>query len=188
MRVDVQMSGPGQRVSFPKAAAIAVPNSPGPLIRASLRLHVLSEQPLWNTTGGAEVRTTSLRVPLSFLRRQGSSDAAKLMQTLIAFTETATATIPPNPYVQGAQLVGQLANSLVNVLKPNPDEVVDPNFSLAFGLSRRDTDCQATDLQQGIGAQIADWNAGMGTEGVIRTAELSRDSQLGQRKRGTLLV
>src|ERR1700719_4060211 len=46
-RVDVKLSGPGENVSYPAAAAISTSDLGGNIIRASLRLHVLAVQDLW---------------------------------------------------------------------------------------------------------------------------------------------
>jgi len=110
-RVDVQMSGPGQKASFPAAAAISTKDMSGQIVRASLSLHVLADQDLWNDgDSSSPSETTDLAVPVTFVRLQGASDTVKVMQALINFTNTSTGTIPPNPYVKGAELVGQLTN------------------------------------------------------------------------------
>jgi hypothetical protein len=173
-RVDIKISGNGTQVSFPAAAAINTADINGKIIRASLRLHVLADQDLWNTTNAAAlIKTTNISTPVTYMRRQGSSDTVKVMQTLISFTNTVGAAIPANPYVQGAEMAGKLANSLLSVFQPDPNEVVDPNFSLSFGVSRSDTVCQPTDLQQGVGAEIADSDVGGEAAGIIQTAQLS---------------
>ena len=172
-RVDVRLTGQGQSSNFPAAAAINTRDLNGKIVRASLSLHVLDQYDLWNTGSMPPVQTTSISVPVSFVRRQGSSNAAKIAQTLIAFTNSAQATVPPNPYTQGAKLVGQLANSLLTALQPNSTDVVDPDFQLNFGLGRVNTGCQSVQLREGIGVQIADVNNGSMADGIIKTSDLA---------------
>jgi hypothetical protein len=175
VRVDVQISGQGEKVSFPAAASISTKDINGEIVRAALALHVLADQDLWNTTDpSAPSKTTNVSVPLTFVRNQGSSDTVKVMKALINFTNSAGSAIPPNPYVKGAQLAGQLASSVLNVFTPDPNEVVDPNFSLAFGLSRADTGCSGRELQQGVGAEIVDANHADEAKGLISTSEMSK--------------
>jgi hypothetical protein len=108
--VDVKMTGVNE------TAAISTKDLNGKVVRASLALHVLSARDLWNmTNAGSPIDTTDLSVPVSFVRRQGKSDAAKIIQGLISFSQTATARVPPNPYVKGT--VGELANSLITTLQ-----------------------------------------------------------------------
>lgn len=173
-RVDVTLSGPGVKASFPAASTIDIQDLSGTIVRASLGLHVLADEDLWNTKDpSAQVKTTNFSVPLTFVRRQGSSDTIKVFQALLNFTESATAAVPPNPYVKGAELVGQLASSIATVFTPNPNEVVDPNFSLAFSLSRVDSDCSAKDLHDNVGVEITDSNAGDESQGIIKTDEIA---------------
>ena len=173
-RVDVRMSGIGQPVSFPAAASISTKDMGGKIIRTSLYLHVLAKQDLWNSDDTSNpIKTTDLSVPLTFARIQGSSNTAKVMQALIAFTNSAVKTIPPNPYVQGAQLVGQLATSITSVFQPDPHAVSIPNFALSFSLSEADSNCSPNDLQEGVGAEISDFKGGTEAAGIIQTAQLS---------------
>ena len=145
-RVDVTLrSKEGQRVSFPAAAAIDTRDLGGKVVRASLQLHVLADQDLWNTTAAQPIRTADVSVPLTFIRRQGKSDAVKVFQALLAFTKSASAVIPANPYVKGAELVGQLSDSIGNAFAADPNDIFDPNLSLAFSIARSASNCLLTD-------------------------------------------
>lgn len=173
-RVDVQISGGGQKVSFPAAKSISTTDQNGKIIRASLSLHILADQDLWNPTdAAAPIKTSNIDVPVTFVRRQGSSDTVKVFQALLSYTDTAGASLPPNPYVKGAEMVGQLASSLLTVFQPDPNAVVDPNFALSFGISRADSGCRPKELQQGVGAQIADSDLGDESTGIIRIARMA---------------
>ena len=72
----------------------------GKIVRASLSLHILADQDLWDPTNkAAPIQTNNIDTPVTFVRRQGSSDTVKVFQTLLSFTNTVGATLPPNPYV-----------------------------------------------------------------------------------------
>ncbi len=175
-RVDVKLSGPGENVSYPAAAAIRTSDQGGDIVRASLRLHVLALQNLWDTSDqSTPIKTTDVSLPITFVRRQGSSNTVKVIQALINFTNNvgSSSIIPPNPYVKGAQLAGQLFNEVIGVFQPDPNEVVDPNFSLAFSLTKADTGCSAVDLQDGIGAEIEDCDDCAQSPNIIKTADIA---------------
>lgn len=174
-RVDVQLSSATEGMShFPVAAAINTTDLDGKIIRAELSLHVLDQGDLWNDRPEVNTKTKSLSVPVNFVRRQGSSDTVKVMQALISFTNSTSASVPPNPYAKGTQLFGQFFNSLNTVFQPNPNEILDPSFQLGFGLHRENTGCNDMELRDGIGAQIADYN-GSSTEadGIIKTQNIA---------------
>ncbi|WP_124892431.1 hypothetical protein [Burkholderia sp. Bp9090] len=173
-RVDVTLSGLGQKASFPAAAAIDTRDIGGKIVRASLGLHVLADQDLWNTKNASSpIRTSDLSVPLTFVRRQGTSDTVKVFQALLNFTKSSSVLIPPNPYVQGAQLVGQLANSIATVFTADSNDIVDPNFSLAFSMSRMDSGCSVKDLHDNVGVEIIDSNVGDENQGIIKTKNIA---------------
>lgn len=175
-RVDVKISGPGESVSYPAAAAISTSDLGGNIVRASLQLHVLAQQDLWNTSdASAPIKTTDVSLPVTFVRRQGSSSTVKVIQALINFTNNAgsSSIIPPNPFVKGGQLVGQLFNSVIGIFQPDPNEVVDPNFSLGYSVGRVDTACSPRDLKEGVGAEIADFDGGDESSGIIKTADIA---------------
>lgn len=174
-RVDVTLrSKEGQRVSFPAAAAIDTRDLGGKVVRASLQLHVLADQDLWNTSAAQPIRTADVSVPLTFIRRQGKSDAVKVFQALLAFTKSASAVIPANPYVKGAELVGQLSDSIGNAFAADPNDIFDPNFSLAFSIARSASNCSAQDLHDDVGVAIADFGGGKEKDGYVATADVGR--------------
>jgi hypothetical protein len=170
VRVDVQLVARDGGSHFPAAAAIDVKDIDAKVIRAALSLHVLDQVDLWDSAPSSVTRTTSVNLPVNFVRRQGTSDSVKVIQALINFTNTSTAGVPPNPYSKGAQLFGQFFNILNTTFTPDPKEIVDPNFQLSFGLGRVDAGCQDIQLHQGVGVQITDYD-GSEADGIIKVSD-----------------
>ncbi|WP_133295708.1 hypothetical protein [Burkholderia reimsis] len=174
VQVDVTLSGTGQKASFPAAATIDTRDLGGRIVRASLGLHVLADQELWNIKNASTpIRTSNISVPLTFVRRQGKSDTVKVFQALLNFTKSASELIPPNPYVQGAELVGQLTNSIATVFAADANDAVDPSFSLAFSVSRVDGGCSVKDLHDNVGVEISDSDVGDESQGIIKTSSIA---------------
>ncbi|MDE2163194.1 MAG: hypothetical protein KGJ53_08530, partial [Alphaproteobacteria bacterium] len=142
--------------------------------RAFLDLHVLSQYDLWNTDTGSTARIKSLAVPVTFLRNEGDSDATRILSGLIAFTNTVPAIVPANPLTAEAGMVGKLATNLIGAFKPSDTDAVDPNFQLSFGLSHNTSYCRATELHDGVGAEIADFPRGTPSDGIIKVSDIGK--------------
>jgi hypothetical protein len=172
VRVDVTLTpSEGPKVSFPAAAVKAVQNVDGQIVRVPLKLHVLANQDLSDAT--TKIDTIDMSVPLTFIRRDGKSDAAKVFQALLDFTQS-SGVIPPNPYAKGMELVGQLSKSINTAFAPDPNEVVDPNLPLAFSIARNDDACSPQDLHDQIGVSISDWSKGKEIDGYIAADNVDR--------------
>lgn len=171
--VSAQLQGASGPAAFPAAASINAQDLNGNIVRASLSLHVLNSADLWDTsTAAAATKATSFSTPLTFVRDTGSSDYVKVFQALISFTSNAGSAVPAAQAMEpGSKLIGQFFNTLMGVFSPSPTDAKNPDFQLAFGLSKQDNGCQDIELHQGVGAMIADsQNNG---PGIIQTQNLS---------------
>ena len=174
-KVVVTLTGQGQKPSFPIARQVSTSDlsKQSKIERVTLRMEVLSQYDLWNdTNASAPVETTNLDFPVSFVRTQGKSAAVQVMNALISFTQSSNSLIPPNPYTQGAALVGQLTNSLGDIFRNNKD-VDAPDFQLSFSTSHSSA-CNAQDLHKGIGAYIRDYNGGTPDKGFINISDVDK--------------
>lgn len=171
-KVNLTLTGvDNDKRTFPSAATITIADQGKelPVVRASLRLHVLSRYNLWDTTTTPPATTKDINLPVSFVRVQGDSAAVQVVNALVNFTQTSTI-VPANPYVKGAEALGQFFTSSLAPIFGNKNDVDDPNFSLDFSTSQVSTGCDTQDLQEGIGIEIADYDKGDEKSGFIQTA------------------
>lgn len=174
VRVDVHLANTNNEgVSFPAAAQINSTDLNDKVIRVSLSLHVLDQNNLWDESSSGLTKTKSVSLPVSFVRRHGTSDTVKVMQALINFTnQNSSSMVPATPFANGTKLFGEFFNSLNTVFQPDPSEVLDPNFQLSFGLGRSDSGCSDMELRDGVGVQISDSADGKAEDGVIKVGDV----------------
>jgi hypothetical protein len=173
-KVTVTLSDGTNKAPFPVSQAITLTDQDkkDPTVRAYLGIPVLVRYDLWNTQDSTHpIKTTTLSLPVSYIRTVGDSAAVQVMNALISFSGSTNSALPANPYSQDAQMVGQLVGSLGNIFK-NSKDVSDPNYALTFTTSQQSTGCSDQSLKEGVGVEIADYDKGGVQQGVIRIGDV----------------
>lgn len=171
VKVDLNIVGPtgtSQRASFPIGALVTqiVPDNSAPIIRATLKVNVMSHYKLENKNGPY----AHIDIPLTLVKTNDNRGMRALINALSKITETMT--LPASLFAPGVTAFSSFVNDMFAAdSKPG---TVYPNAQLGFELVDDASECRANDQALRTGYEVEIFSSPQRGPGVIDIGNYSK--------------